>query len=184
MNHNKNLILAKNVGKAYGKSYFNDMLDVNMQGFSFSWDNPSLYMIRNNLKLYFTKIPLNIEELEEAAYNSAFSTFSELKESYEGVLPVKTYTDEEIVRLIVDISTVKLVQLSESEFFTKNKNIIKDKDLNNIWKKEYLKIYNNNVLLKMSKEKIQSLFVIKDVKDSLQLEVISRVNDYFKKIKP
>jgi hypothetical protein len=115
----KNINMARNVGIAIAKSRFEDVLDPEMQGFMFSWDDERIPMVESNLFLFYRAIPKNLDELKTIAHDAARIEFNNLKEEYlktHEKLPIRVFSDEESISRFVSLLTKDHLWLSQSSF--------------------------------------------------------------------
>lgn len=180
----KNINMARNVGIAIAKSYFEDMLDSEMQGFMFSWNGERIPMVESNLFMYYSNTPKNLDELEIIAHDAAKVEFNNLKEEYLNThekLPLNVFSDEESISSFVSLLTRNHISLSQSKFYAeKEKAGIKITQEN--WKTFYLDEITVETLRESAIKRSEKAFSQKNTSDIVKDEVIKQVNSYYDNI--
>jgi len=180
----KNINMARNVGIAIAKSYFEDMLDPEMQGFMFSWDDERIPMVESNLFMYYRAIPKNLDELKIIAHDAAKIEFNNLKEEYlktHEKLPLNVFSDEESISRFVSLLTRNHINLSQSKFYAeKEKAGIKITQEN--WKTFYLDEVTVETLRESAIQRSEKVFNQKNTSDIVKDEVMKQVNIYYDNI--
>lgn len=180
----KNINMACNVGIAIAKSYFEDMLDPEMQGFMFSWNGERIPMVESNLFMYYSNTPKNLDELEIIAHDSAKIEFHNLKEEYlktHEKLPLNVFSDKESISRFVSLLTRNHINLSQSKFYAeKDKAGIKITQEN--WKTFYLDEVTIESLRESAIQRSVNAFNQKNTSDIVKDEVLKQVNSYYDNI--
>lgn len=180
----KNINMARNVGIAIAKSRFEDMLDPEMQGFMFSWNDERIPMVESNLFLYYSSIPKNLDELKIIAHDAAKLEFNILKEEYlktHEKLPVNVFSDKESISSFVSLLTRNHVLLSQSKFYAEKEkaglNITQEN-----WKTFYLDEITIESLRQSAIQRAENSFREKNTSDIVKEEVMKQVNIYYDNI--
>lgn len=179
----KNKRIAQNVGIAVAKTTFKMMLDSGMRGFMFSWENPDLLnRAADDLFIYYPRDwrkPKNMEELKLIADQATRIEFENLKESYDGELPVHVYSDLEIIEKITSIVTDKFLSLKSVDFYHENSKVV---DIDNIWKDLFVEHYTVADLLALSKSRANEIFEKKDVSEANREIVLRNIDSFWNNI--
>lgn len=174
----KNINIARNVGIACAKSWFERMLDPEMQAFMFDWNKPNIFGI-DHLFIYFSNTPKNLDELKTIAYESAEIEFHNQKEEYlknNETLPIKKYSDEECIQQFVDMLTNSHIMLSQIDFQNEKRE---DKKVNKNWKKEYLKEVTVDSLKESAIQRAKDAISNKRLSSNIEEQVIEKLNSYY-----
>lgn len=176
----KNKLIAQNVGIAVANNSFKMMLDVKMQSFMNSWDDPVLLKrAGDDMFLYFRSNPKNLEELKAIAKEAAYIEFENLKESHVGKLPVRIYSDDEIVDTITSLSTDRFLLLRSMEFYRDNEKVI---DIDSKWKDLFVQQYTVAKLSDMSKIRANQIFEEKNVSEINRSTVLKNIDSFWNNV--
>lgn len=176
----KNKLIAQNVGIAVANTSFKMMLDVKMQAFMNSWDDPILLKrAGDDLFIYFRNNPKNLEELKSIANEAAYIEFENLKESHVGELPVRIYSDDEIVDTITSLATDRFLLLRSVEFYRDNEKVI---DIDSKWKDLFVQHYTVANLSDMSKIRANEIFEEKSVSETNRSTVLKNIDSFWNNV--
>lgn len=118
----ENEVKAQKYGISFAQNMFKNMLNKEFQGFMFSWDDTSiLETAKYSLFTSFEEEPENIKELEEITFQSAVIEFDNLKESFDGDLPLAVFSEEETIDILTSMFTKAFVLKRQREFYSKKK---------------------------------------------------------------
>ncbi len=176
----KNKITAQQVGIAIAKGDFEMFLQQKFRGFAFDWKTYDGHVDRAevNLFMYFKGTPKNLKELQEIAREAATIEWNNLLEANKDNLPVDTYSDEEIVSKTISIATDSVVKLSQIDFYAELSEKYK-KNVDDIWKEEYLKKYKIKDLIEMSHKKAIEIFELKNVSENNQRDIKIGILEFY-----
>lgn len=130
----KNKLKSQEYGIAFAKNMFKNMLNTEFQGFMFSWDDTRiLESAKCSLFTSFEEEPENIKELEEITFQSAVIEFDNLKEGFEGELPLAEFSEEKSIDILTLMFTKAFVFKKQTEFYEakKGEGVA---NLDNTWK--------------------------------------------------
>lgn len=172
----KNKRIAQNVGIAVAKTAFKMMLDTEYRSFMVSWDNPILIdRVGSDLFIYFSNTPKNLDELKAIASESARIEFEHLKLSYDGVLPVRIFDDNEIIDTVSKLTTSNFLMGLQVDFYDEKRKL---KNIDAVWKDLFVARYSVKDLLSLAKQRAQEIFVEKSVSEKNQNAILNNI-DYF-----
>lgn len=175
----KNKRLSQEIGIAVAKTTFNDMLNINFQGFMFSWEDTDLLeRSKDNLFVHFSSTPKNLEELENIAFQAALIEFSNLKESYNKELPVRVFNDEECMLHLTIMTTKHFLMGKEIDFYHREEHK-KIKNFDSIWKDKFVEEYNVKELKKLAIERFNEIVKIKKISETVQANALKEIDLYW-----
>lgn len=176
----KNKRIAQSVGIAVAKTAFKMMLDIKNQAFMVSWDKPfMLDRAGSDLFLYFGKPPKNVEELKVIANDAAHIEFENLKDSYDGELPVRKYSDSEIIETISALTTKNFLMSKQMDFYADYRKI---ENIDNIWKDMFVEQYSVDTLMVLAKQRAQEIFNEKSVTSENQKAVLINLEAFWSSV--
>lgn len=179
----KNKLIAQSVGIAVAQSTFKMLLDVKMQAFMVSWDKPVLLdRAASDLFIYYpsdSRKPKNMEELQAIAEQAVHIEFENLKEAYVGELPVRVYSDKEIIDVVTSITTDRFLLSKTVDFYHDNSKVA---NIDNTWKDLFVENYTVSALSDMSKTKANEIFEKKSVSDSNRIAIMSNIDAFWNNI--
>ena len=176
----KNKRIAQNIGMAVAKTSFNMMIDTEFRSFMVSWDKPVLLdRAGDDLFLYFPNIPKNLDELKTIAAEAAQIEFERLKASHEGELPVRTFTDSEIIETVTSITTKNLLMGIQVDFYDVNRKL---DNIDNIWKDLFVAQYSVNDLLTLAKQRAHEIFLEKNISQDNQKAILNNIEMFWNAI--
>jgi len=173
----KNKRTAQNVGIAVANTAFNMMIDPEFRSFMVSWDNPILLdRAGDDLFIYFQKSPKNLDELKAIASESAKIEFEILKSSYNGELPVSTFTDDEIIETVTSLTTKNFLMGLQVDFYDEHRKL---EDIDNVWKDLFVARYSTNDLLALANQRAQDVFLEKSVSKENQKAILTNIETFW-----
>lgn len=173
----KNKRIAQNVGIAVAKTAFEMMIDTDFRSFMVSWDKPVLLdRAGDDVFLYFPNNPKNLDELKTIAAEAAQIEFEHLKASYEGELPVSTFTDSEIIETVTSITTKNFLMGIQVDFYDVNRKL---DNIDNLWKDLFVAQYSVNDLLTLAKQRAHEIFLEKTVSQENQKAVLTNIETFW-----
>lgn len=178
----KNKNIAHNFGIAFAQRWFKDMQNVSYQGFMFDWNEPLGDIVTTTLRMHYPKDPKNIEELNKIADSAANIEYSNLKEAYEGELPVKQHSEEDIISNVTDMSTGSFLFLTQTKFYWElfDKKV---EDLDNVWKQKYLDENSIESLKQKAVNRIDEILVKKHCSSNLaKAQIVKNVINFYDNI--
>lgn len=176
----KNKLTAQNVGIAVAKTTFEMLLDSSNHAFMTSWNNPRmLNRAGDDLFIYFSKTPKNIEELKIIANEAAKIEFENLKSSYQNQLPIKQYDNFEIIQAITDLTTNSFLMLKQMDFYAKHKE---NKKIDSLWKDLFIEYYSVEQLLGLAKKRSYEIFEEKSVSIENQTIILKNIEMFWNNI--
>lgn len=176
----KNKRIAQNIGMAVAKTSFNMMIDTEFRSFMVSWDKPVLLdRAGDDLFLYFPNIPKNLDELKTIAAEAAQIEFERLKASHDGELPVRTFTDSEIIETVTSITTKNFLMSIQVDFYDVNRKL---DNIDNIWKDLFVAQYSVNDLLTLAKQRAHEIFLEKNISQDNQKAILNNIEMFWNAI--
>lgn len=176
----KNKRTAQNVGIAVAKTSFNMMIDPDFRSFMVSWDKPILLdRAGEDLFIYFTNSPKNLDELKSIASDSAKVEFEILKASYNGELPVSKFTDTEIIETVTSITTKNFLMGIQVDFYDENRKL---ENIDNVWKDLFVARYSINDLLTLANQRAHEVFLEKSISQENQAAILVNIETFWHKI--
>lgn len=173
----KNKRIAQSIGISVAKTSFNMMIDPEFSSFMASWDNPILLdRAGDDLFLYFQNNPKNLDELKTIAIDAAKIEFERLKESYAGELPVRTFTDGEIIETVTSITTKNFLMGIQVDFYDVNRKL---DNIDKLWKDLFVSQYSVNDLLTLGKQRAHEIFLEKDVSQENQKIILNNIEMFW-----
>lgn len=173
----KNKRIAQNIGMAVAKTSFKMMIDTEFRSFMVSWDKPILLdRAGDDLFLYFPKSPKNLDELKTIAAEAAQIEFEHLKASYEGELPVSTFTDSEIIETVTSITTKNFLMGIQVDFYDVNRKL---DNIDKLWKELFVDQYSVNDLLTLAKQRAHEIFLEKIVSQENQKAILTNIETFW-----
>lgn len=173
----KNKRIAQNVGIAVAKTAFEMMIDTDFRSFMVSWDKPVLLdRAGDDVFLYFPNNPKNLDELKTIAAEASQIEFEHLKASYEGELPVSTFTDSEIIETVTSITTKNFLMGIQVDFYDVNRKL---DNIDNLWKDLFVAQYSVNDLLTLAKQRAHEIFLEKTVSQENQKAVLTNIETFW-----
>ena len=173
----KNKRIAQNVGIAVAKTAFEMMIDTDFRSFMVSWDKPVLLdRAGDDVFLYFPNNPKNLDELKTIAAEAAQIEFEHLKASYEGELPVSTFTDSEIIETVTSITTKNFLMGIQVDFYDVNRKL---DNIDNLWKDLFVAQYSVNDLLTLAKQRAHEIFLEKTDSQENQKAVLTNIETFW-----
>lgn len=175
----KNKLIAQEVGVNVAKDTFSDMLNVDFQGFMFSWDSCTLLdLAKTQLFLYFKSKPKNLEELEAISFDSALIEFSNLKESYGEELPIRTFDDDETLHHLKKMTTRDFLMGREVDFYHREEHK-KIKNFDSIWKDKFVEEYSVDDLKKLALKRLDEIVDFKKIDSNVKSVAIREIETYW-----
>lgn len=175
----KNKLIAQEVGIAVAKNTFKDMLNVDFQGFMFSWDSYTLLdLSKTQLFLYFKSEPKNLDELKVIAFDSALIEFSNLKESYGAALPVRIFDDEELLHNLKKMTTRDFLMGREIDFYHREEHK-KIKNFDSIWKDKFIEEHSVEDLKKLAVKRLEEIADIKKINANVKSAAMKEIENYW-----
>lgn len=169
----KNKRIAQNIGMAVAKTSFKMMIDTEFRSFMVSWDKPVLLdRAGDDLFLYFTKSPKNLDELKTIAAEAAQIEFEHLKAAHNGELPVSIFTDSEIIDTVTSITTKNFLMGLQVDFYDVNRKL---DNIDNLWKDLFVAQYSVNDLLTLAKQRAHEIFLEKTVSQDNQKAILNNI---------
>lgn len=176
----KNKRIAQNIGMAVAKTSFKMMIDTEFRSFMVSWDKPVLLdRAGDDLFLYFTKSPKNLDELKTIAAEAAQIEFEHLKAAHNGELPVSTFTDSEIIDTVTSITTKNFLMGLQVDFYDVNRKL---DNIDNLWKDLFVAQYSVNDLLTLAKQRAHEIFLEKTVSQDNQKAILNNIEIFWNAI--
>lgn len=173
----KNKRAAQNVGIAVAKTAFNMMIDTEFRSFMVSWEKPILLdRAGDDLFIYFPNSPKNLDELKTIAADAAQIEFERLKASHDGELPVRTFTDSEIIETVTSITTKNFLMGIQVDFYDVNRKL---DNIDNLWKDLFVAQYSVNDLLVLAKQRAHEIFLEKNVSQDNQMAVLNNIEMFW-----
>lgn len=173
----KNKRIAQNVGIAVAKTAFEMMIDTDFRSFMVSWDKPVLLdRAGDDVFLYFPNNPKNLDELKTIAAEAAQIEFEHLKASYEGELPVSTFTDSEIIETVTSITTKNFLMGIQVDFYDVNRKL---DNIDKLWKDLFVAQYSVNDLLTLAKQRAHEIFLEKTVSQENQKAILTNIETFW-----
>lgn len=176
----KNKRIAQNVGIAVAKTAFNMMIDPNFRSFMVSWDNPILLdRAGDDLFIYFSSNPKNLDELKVISSDAAHIEFEILKASYNGELPVSTFTDSEVIDTVTSITTKNFLMGIQVDFYDENRKV---ENIDVVWKDLFVARYSTNDLLALTNQRAHEIFLEKSVSQENQAIILTNIETFWNNI--
>lgn len=176
----KNKRIAQNIGMAVAKTSFNMMIDTEFRSFMVSWDKPVLLdRAGDDLFLYFPNSPKNLDELKTIAAEAAQIEFERLKASHEGELPLRNFTDSEIIETVTSITTKNFLMGIQVDFYDVNRKL---DNIDNIWKDLFVAQYSVNDLLTLAKQRSHEIFLEKNISQDNQKAILNNIEMFWNAI--
>lgn len=177
----KNKLIAQNVGIAVANTTFEMLLDISNHSFLTSWEQPYLLnRAGNDLFMYYGNSPKNLDELKSIANEAAVIEFENLKAAYKGELPVKKFTDSEVVSVVTHLTTVNFLSFMTVQFFAENKTV---KSINKVWKDLFVQKHTTDSLLELANKRAMDIFKEKSVSVQNQETVLKNIEYFWTNIK-
>lgn len=170
----KNKLMAQQFGIEVAKDWFDEMLDVDNQGFRFCWEAPTRIA---SLSLCYKHTPKNYEELKAIALEAINVEFSNLKESYVGELPTRTYTEQEVIDRSVSYATKSAVNLFQLDFYKQLVGVSTEDS-----RKLFMEKNSLDDLRNFGREKVEQLSKEKNYTATLKDVILEKVDSYYDKI--
>lgn len=176
----KNKRIAQNIGIAVAKTAFKMMIDTEFRSFMVSWDKPILLdRAGEDLFIYFPNSPKNLDELKTISSEAAQIEFDILKSSYDGDLPVRFFTDSEIIDTVTSLTTNNFLMGIQIDFYDENRKL---DNIDSIWMDLFVAQYSVNDLLTLAKQRAEEVFLEKLVTDTNQKAILTNVETFWNNI--
>lgn len=117
-----------------------------------------------------------MDELKAIASEAAQIEFEILKASYNGELPVSTFTDDEIVDTVTSLTTKNFLMGLQVDFYDEHRKL---EDIDNVWKDLFVDRYSINDMLALANQRAQDVFIEKSVSKENQKAILTNIDTFW-----